>query len=623
MTMMVRFFGFLAFLFFSALAANAQESITSFDVDIEARQNGDLLITETITVNVEGRQIRRGILRELPYYQLFEGEKIPVRYKVRSVDRNDRREPFVIEKQGNAMVMRIGDADYFLQHKQHKYEISYLIKDDLRRDNPDFDEVYWNVTGNFWRLPIERASARVFAPEGVRLQGVDIYTGREGAVGKDAEFSERSDHYYFESTRRFETNEGLTISLQFDKGVFGDVQESTRRYIFNLRYLALILLSVSFLGIAGYYYMSWNKVGRDPVKGAVFARYEPPKDYSPAAASYIYYRGVRGHKALIATLIGLANKNWISIETDKKMTILTPLDRDIESKDQDDSFGLELGFETLMAIVSGDKNKLKQQGLDIDPEEDGDRPDDTVENRGNLNEEESYLFSRLFPSTLLSPIVLKKSVNSHFNTAHALFQSSLRRHYGSEYYKINMRYIMLGIFLSVAAIIVTVSQISNLTSRWIFALIGLLVAVNLLFIYLMPAPTQKGQKIRTEIEGFRLFMKTAEKQKFDAVDIGSDQPPPMSVDRYEQLLPYAIALDVEEPWSRYFEKVMPVEAKDYDPAWGGSLGRRGGLSSMTENMVSNISSGVSSAAPKSSSSSGSGGGGFSGGGGGGGGGGGW
>ena len=622
MTVIARFICLSAFFLFSALAANAQESITSFDVDIDARQNGDLFITETITVNVEGRQIRRGILRELPFYHEFEGEDIPVRYKVRNVDRNDKREPFVLEKQGNAMVMRIGDADYFLQHKQHKYEISYLIKDELRRSD-NYDEVYWNVTGNFWRLPIDKASARIFTPKGVRLQGVDIYTGREGAVGKDAEYSKRNDHYYFESTRKFGTYEGLTVSLRFDKGVFGDVQDSTRRYIFNLRYLALILLSVSFLGIAGYYYLTWNRVGRDPAKGAVFARYDPPADYSPAAASYIYYRGVRGHKALIATLIGLANKNWISIETDKKKTILTPLERDLIEQREDEEDDVDLSFETLMAIVTGDKDKLREQGLDMDSDEDIVRPDDSVEDRGNLYEEESYLFSRLFPAHRSVPVTLKKKVNNHFNKSHALFQSWLRRHYGTEYYKVNLGYLVLGIVMSIVAVTVTISQISNLTPGWIFALFALLIALNILFMFLMPAPTKKGQKVRTEIEGFRLFMKTAEKQKFDSVEVGSDQPPPMSVDRYEQLLPYAIALGVEEPWSRYFEKVMPVEAKDYNPAWGGSIGRRGGLSSMTENMVSNISSGVASAAPKSSSSSGGGGGGFSGGGGGGGGGGGW
>ena len=96
----------------------------------------------------------------------------------------------------------------------------------------------------------------------------------------------------------------------------------------------------------------------------------------------------------------------------------------------------------------------------------------------------------------------------------------------------------------------------------------------------------------------------------------------MSIEHYEAMLPYAIALGVEAPWTEYFEKLMPAEAAQYNPRWSGA--RSSGFSNFSgvaDSMVSNISSGVASAAPQSSGSSSSGG--FSGGGGGGGGGGGW
>ncbi len=592
------------------ISAHGQESIASFDVKIDARQNGDLFITETIAVNVKGRQVKRGILRELPRYQLYQGKEIPVRYKVRSVDRNDRREPFVIEKDGNAFVLKIGNADYFLSHDRHTYEISYLIKDELRRTD-NYDEIYWNVTGNFWRLPIEKASARVIVPQAAKYQGMDLYTGGLGQKGQDATFRSKHPLYIFETTGPLKQGEGLTISLQFNKGVFGPVQESTKRYIWWLRNGALILLSISFLGIAAYYYTTWNRVGRDPAKGAVFPIYEPPEGYSPAAASYIYYRGMKGHKALIATLMGLATKNWIQIETDKRETVLTPLDREmLYEEDQRDIFDWTRdSFADLLKAGDAAEEILED-------------PVAPSESFLPLNAEEANLFARLFPKSRAVPIRLKKEPNTDFNLAHAAFGQRLQRHFGEPYYKVNIKYIMLGIFFSAAAIIVTVSQLSKLTPVLIAILFLALVAMNILFIILMPAPTKKGQKVRTELEGFKLFMKTAEKQKFDSVEVGTDRPPPMSVKRYEQLLPYAIALDVEEPWSRYFEKVMPVEAKDYDPHWGGSI-RHGNIGRAMNSMVSNISSGVSSAAPQSASSSGGGGGGFSGGGGGGGGGGGW
>ena len=98
----------------------------------------------------------------------------------------------------------------------------------------------------------------------------------------------------------------------------------------------------------------------------------------------------------------------------------------------------------------------------------------------------------------------------------------------------------------------------------------------------------------------------------------------MTTDRYEAILPFAIALGVEGPWSKHFEAAMPEAAKTYNPTWSnGNFSSGRSISRMTDSMVSNLSSGASSAAPPSSSSSGGGGGGSSGGGGGGGGGGGW
>ena len=106
--------------------------------------------------------------------------------------------------------------------------------------------------------------------------------------------------------------------------------------------------------------------------------------------------------------------------------------------------------------------------------------------------------------------------------------------------------------------------------------------------------------------------------------VGSGAPPPMSLARYEAFLPYAMALDVEKPWTKYFEKQLPEVAEHYSPAWG-HFGDRSfrDIGGMNDAILSSMNTGVSASLPQSSSSSGSGGGGFSGGGGGGGGGGGW
>ena len=94
---------------------------------IDVQQDADFIITEKINVISEGRQIRRGIFRDLPRFKLDEGAKIPYQYKILSVTRNGRSEPFANTDKNNATQIRIGDADYFLQRGQHNYVITLSL----------------------------------------------------------------------------------------------------------------------------------------------------------------------------------------------------------------------------------------------------------------------------------------------------------------------------------------------------------------------------------------------------------------------------------------------------------------------------------------------------------------
>jgi len=156
-----------------------------------------------------------------------------------------------------------------------------------------------------------------------------------------------------------------------------------------------------------------------------------------------------------------------------------------------------------------------------------------------------------------------------------------------------------------------------------------LLMVNILFFFLMGAPTPLGRRRMDEIEGLETYLKVAEADRMNMAGV-----PQMSPQHYETLLPYAVALGVEKPWSRSFQKWLAVAvaagaagAVGYQgPSW--YHGRRdflvddigatmGGLANdMSRSFTASLPT------PKSASSGFSGGG-FSGGGGGGGGGGGW
>lgn len=176
--------------------------------------------------------------------------------------------------------------------------------------------------------------------------------------------------------------------------------------------------------------------------------------------------------------------------------------------------------------------------------------------------------------------------------------------------------------VSVLAIFIDLSEVHQIS---VLIAVGGIVLLNALFFFLMGAPTPVGRKLMDGIEGLRTYLTLAEKDR-----LNMQGAPKMSPQHFETLLPYAVALGVERPWTETFETWLAsaaagAAAASYQPAWyhgahpGDFGGRIGGFSSA---MASTIASTIP-APPKSSSSGFSSGGGSSGGGGGGGGGGGW
>ncbi len=128
-----------------------------------------------------------------------------------------------------------------------------------------------------------------------------------------------------------------------------------------------------------------------------------------------------------------------------------------------------------------------------------------------------------------------------------------------------------------------------------------------------------------EIEGLKLYLSVAERDELASMP-GPDAagtPPTLDAERYQRLLPYAVALDVEDAWTGKFTLAVGAAAAAATTAaitWyqGGPVGD---LGSLTRAVGSSLSSQIASSSSPPGSSSGGGGGGFSGGGGGGGGGG--
>jgi uncharacterized membrane protein YgcG len=188
---------------------------------------------------------------------------------------------------------------------------------------------------------------------------------------------------------------------------------------------------------------------------------------------------------------------------------------------------------------------------------------------------------------------------------------------------------VVGAFVTNTGILTASRLLSVQASPVAFMALATLLMVNVLFFFLMGAPTPLGRRRMDEIEGLRTYLKVAEAGRMNMAGA-----PQMSPQHYETLLPYAVALGVEKPWSKAFQTWLAAavaagaaSAVAYDgPGW--YRGRRGfvidDIGSTMGGLAGEMSKSFTASLPTpKASSSGFSGGGFSGGGGGGGGGGGW
>ncbi len=192
----------LALLLAAVAPAGAVERIVQFISDVAVQRNGDLAVTETIQVEAEGNVIRRGIFRDFPTtYARPDGTRVVVGFDVGSVTRNGSAENFVIERLANGVRIRIGNADRTIPRGRHTYVIRYRTTRQIGFF-ADYDELYWNVTGNGWAFPIETAEARITLPEKVTFRQTALYTGPQGGRGKDATVVEQQPgRIVFRTTR--------------------------------------------------------------------------------------------------------------------------------------------------------------------------------------------------------------------------------------------------------------------------------------------------------------------------------------------------------------------------------------------------------------------------------------
>lgn len=547
---------------FGAPAA-AVERVIDFHSSVRISAEGVLTVTERIVVQAEGREIRRGILRDFPTdYRDRLGNRVNVPFDVIDVKRNGSPEKWALERLSNGARIRIGRGDVMLPAGEHVYEITYRTARQVGHF-PDHDELYWNVNGTGWTFAFDHISAEVQLPKAVPAGELraEAYTGPQGARGRDYQQMIRDGAVGFRSTARFAPYTGMTIVVGFPKGIVREPGFSTRAGWFLLQNRGVGAGLAGLALMLGFLYWRWHLVGRDPRAGPKFPRYEAPNGLSAAAVRFIDKQGY-DNRCFAAALLGLGSRGYLRIRQRGDGYEVEPTKKGVD-------------------LLPGERSVA---GLAARSRVIGSTYDESVKEMRGMHERELKLLHE---------------------------ERTFSKNRGSIFFGCLLGAGVVGVMLLLQAPFALVATVA-------VAATGLLVA----FWRWLPAYSVAGRRLQDEIEGLRLYLGVAERD-----ELARKKAPPKTPEEFSRFLPYAFALDVEKTWADRFALALGAAAvAQAVQHWyqSSESGRDLSMSRLTES-VSSLGDTISAASTPPGSSSGfsDSGGGSSGGGGGGGGGSGW
>lgn len=540
--------------------------IKDFQTKIRVNQDASLKVYEKIWVNF--RAPRHGIYRNIPFRYPLESLPIESRTTLNQLTKKNFRNiiidnirvkdwDFEVGREGNEQFIRIGDEDEFVSGDQ-VYEITYRVRNAINF-YVDHSQLYWDVIGTQWQVPIEEASFHVEFYKDLRdTSDYFVFSGSQGAHKKTAT-GHWTDRNTFEGhlLEPLKPNEGITFGMSMPKRY---LQQPDLRFLGWGWVFLPVLVFVAMINL-------WRRKGKD-LPLTVTTQYYPPENLSPSVAGYIINSRL-DHRDLTVLIPYWGAAGYLKVNEliDKKL------------------FGL---------IKDTDYEFVKLKAL----------PEAALTFERNM-------FDGLFKD---GDTVKLSDLKNKFYVTMNKSKKALEKEIDKEAFYVKHTRAM-AILLPIMGVIVFVIGLAHYLIYspvfWIPGLSGAATGI-ILFLYgiFMEKKTKKGTELYARLLGFKEFIKSVEKDRLNEF-LKQD------ANYFDKILPYAIVFDMADVWKDKLEGLEVSAPKWYSGSYAGARFHAPLFLSNLDKSMKSISSGFYSGSSGSSSSGGGfGGGGFGGGGGG-------
>lgn len=292
------------------------EHISEFNSEIVIKEDASIDIVEEI--HYVFTDSRRGIIWTYPVDYSVQGFKRATSFTMNDiyyypVDNPNLKESYY-EKTGSTngwVEYRVGQEDVYLLG-EYVYVIDYTIKDVGVSYFDDHDEIYLNIIGPGWEVPILHSTATITTP----VEDTDrvCYTGPDGYSTNDCTIVSTDSGMVISTDTMLDSYSAFTLALAFPVGT---IEDHTGDIWLQLLIANLgILIPVPVIFILFKKSKKWKNK-----KITVIPHYDAPEGQDPMLTGYVFLKKY-DQKHLTALIIWMAIKGYLSVEREGKKNYL-------------------------------------------------------------------------------------------------------------------------------------------------------------------------------------------------------------------------------------------------------------------------------------------------------------